>query len=136
MCLGAGLDSIIPLNTLSIRIMRVVGDIHGDLRKAIASLEAAQVLQEQDGQVRWAGGDTVVVQLGDVLDRGDSEIGMQLASQLLPTSLWSLDYLAWMKPAILIIDELQVLSCCCVNCTSKLSWRVEQSICSMAITRA
>lgn len=52
-----------------------VGDIHGDLRKAIASLEAAQVLQEQQGQVKWSGGDTVVVQLGDVLDRGDSEIG-------------------------------------------------------------
>lgn len=53
----------------------VVGDIHGDLRKAISSLEAARVLQEVGGQVRWAGGDTVVVQLGDVLDRGDSEIG-------------------------------------------------------------
>lgn len=53
----------------------IVGDIHGDLRKAIASLEAAQVLQEQQGQVKWSGGDTVVVQLGDVLDRGDSEIG-------------------------------------------------------------
>ena len=52
-----------------------VGDIHGDLRKAIASLEAAQVLQEQQGQVKWSGGDTVIVQLGDVLDRGDSEIG-------------------------------------------------------------
>lgn len=52
-----------------------VGDIHGDLRKAISSLELAQVLQEVNGQVRWAGGDTVVVQLGDVLDRGDSEIG-------------------------------------------------------------
>ncbi len=52
-----------------------VGDIHGDLRKAISSLEAARVLQEVGGQVRWSGGDTVVVQLGDVLDRGDSEIG-------------------------------------------------------------
>lgn len=53
-----------------------IGDIHGDLRKAISSLEAARVLQEVGGQVRWAGGDTVVVQLGDVLDRGDSEIGV------------------------------------------------------------
>ncbi len=38
------------------------------------------MLQEVGGQVRWAGGDTVVVQLGDVLDRGDSEIG-QLYSE-------------------------------------------------------
>lgn len=35
------------------------------------------MLQEVNGQVRWAGGDTVVVQLGDVLDRGDSEIGAE-----------------------------------------------------------
>ena len=56
-----------------------VGDIHGDLRKAISSLEVAQVLQEVNGQVRWAGGDTVVVQLGDVLDRGDSEIGAHIS---------------------------------------------------------
>ena len=67
------------LNWLSISFicqnLIVVGDIHGDLRKAISSLEAARVLQEVGGQVRWAGGDTVVVQLGDVLDRGDSEIG-------------------------------------------------------------
>lgn len=53
-----------------------IGDIHGDMRKAISSLEAARVLEEIAGQVRWAGGDTVVVQLGDVLDRGDSEIGV------------------------------------------------------------
>ena len=46
------------------------------MRKAISSLEAARVLEEVNGQVRWSGGDTVVVQLGDVLDRGDSEIGM------------------------------------------------------------
>ena len=57
------------------RVCDAVGDIHGDMRKAISSLEAARVLEEIAGQVRWAGGDTVVVQLGDVLDRGDSEIG-------------------------------------------------------------
>jgi len=51
-----------------------VGDIHGDLQKALACLELAGVLAEDDGQVCWVGGDTTVVQLGDVLDRGDSEI--------------------------------------------------------------
>lgn len=40
------------------------------------------MLQEVNGQVRWAGGDTVVVQLGDVLDRGDSEIGTQILAVL------------------------------------------------------
>ena len=66
--------SAMPVLTLAACCI-AVGDIHGDLRKAISSLEVAQVLQEVNGQVRWAGGDTVVVQLGDVLDRGDSEIG-------------------------------------------------------------
>lgn len=52
-----------------------VGDIHGDLQKALMCLELAGVLEEQDGHIHWVGGDTTVVQLGDVLDRGDSEIG-------------------------------------------------------------
>ncbi len=33
------------------------------------------MLQEDEGHIKWVGGDTTVVQLGDVLDRGDSEIG-------------------------------------------------------------
>lgn len=52
-----------------------VGDIHGDLLKAIRSLEVAGVLGEDDGRPLWVGGDATVVQLGDVLDRGDCEIG-------------------------------------------------------------
>lgn len=55
-----------------------IGDLHGDLQKALQSLELAGVLEEEDGQVRWVGGDTTVVQLGDVLDRGDSEIATVL----------------------------------------------------------
>ena len=53
-----------------------VGDVHGDIRKAITSLGIAGVLAEDDAQRPvWVGTDTVVVQLGDVLDRGDHEIG-------------------------------------------------------------
>lgn len=52
-----------------------VGDIHGDLQKALACLEMAGVLAEDGGHIKWVGGNTVVVQLGDVLDRGDCEIG-------------------------------------------------------------
>jgi hypothetical protein len=55
-----------------------IGDLHGDLQKALACLELAGVLAEADGAVAWAGGDTTVVQLGDVLDRGDSEIATVL----------------------------------------------------------
>ena len=57
-----------------------VGDIHGDLQKAVTALETAGVLTEHNQSVKWTGGNTVVVQLGDVLDRGDSEIGAHSAS--------------------------------------------------------
>lgn len=37
-----------------------IGDIHGDLPKARAALQVAQVIDEHD---RWVGGETVVVQV-------------------------------------------------------------------------
>lgn len=51
-----------------------IGDIHGDIQKALACLKIGGVIDEQDGRITWVGGDTTVVQLGDVLDRGDAEI--------------------------------------------------------------
>ncbi|HEY1553810.1 MAG TPA: metallophosphoesterase [Kofleriaceae bacterium] len=47
-----------------------IGDIHGDLAAARAALRAAGAIDPGD---HWSGGDLVVVQLGDVLDRGDDE---------------------------------------------------------------
>ena len=38
-------------------------------------LELAGVLTQHNERPVWCGGDTIVVQLGDVLDRGDQEIG-------------------------------------------------------------
>lgn len=54
-----------------------IGDLHGDLAKTLKSLKIAGVLTEdRDGTPIWCGGDTTVVQLGDLLDRGDCEIGI------------------------------------------------------------
>jgi hypothetical protein len=47
-----------------------VGDLHGDLRAARTVLRLAGVLGDGD---RWAGGESVLVQTGDVLDRGDDD---------------------------------------------------------------
>ncbi|KAF9598183.1 hypothetical protein IFM89_025800 [Coptis chinensis] len=52
-----------------------VGDLHGDLAQARSALEMAGVLSS-DGQDLWTGGETVLVQLGDILDRGDDEIAI------------------------------------------------------------
>ncbi|HOU89945.1 MAG TPA: metallophosphoesterase [Polyangiaceae bacterium] len=47
-----------------------VGDLHGDLAAARAALRLAGAVDERD---RWIGSSLVVVQTGDVLDRGDDE---------------------------------------------------------------
>ncbi|KAL2641845.1 hypothetical protein R1flu_009432 [Riccia fluitans] len=48
-----------------------IGDIHGDLRKAKEALMIAEVMDENE---KWIGGKTVVVQVGDLLDRGGQEL--------------------------------------------------------------
>jgi len=47
-----------------------IADLHGDLDAARAALRLAGAIDNAD---RWAGGDLVVVQTGDILDRGDDE---------------------------------------------------------------
>ncbi len=47
-----------------------MGDWHGDLQAARHALRLAGAIDEAD---RWIGGDLVVVQTGDQLDRGDEE---------------------------------------------------------------
>src|SRR5215208_5821964 len=45
-----------------------IGDLHGDLGGTRSALKAAKAIDDQD---RWIGRDLVIVQTGDVLDRGD-----------------------------------------------------------------
>ena len=47
-----------------------VGDLHGDITATRAVLRAAGLIDAGD---HWAGGDAVLVQTGDRLDRGDDE---------------------------------------------------------------
>jgi hypothetical protein len=47
-----------------------LGDLHGDLKAARRAFQAAQVIDAAD---HWVGGKAVVVQTGDVLDRGDDD---------------------------------------------------------------
>jgi hypothetical protein len=47
-----------------------IGDVHGDIDAVRAALRKAGALGDGD---RWTGGNLVVVQTGDVLDRGDDE---------------------------------------------------------------
>ncbi|CAH9109428.1 unnamed protein product [Cuscuta epithymum] len=52
-----------------------VGDLHGDIDKARRAFHIAGVLSS-DGQDSWIGGETVLVQLGDILDRGEDELAI------------------------------------------------------------
>jgi hypothetical protein len=47
-----------------------IGDVHGDWQSARKALELAELI-DKDNQ--WTGGRTLVVQVGDQLDRGDEE---------------------------------------------------------------
>jgi hypothetical protein len=47
-----------------------IGDLHGDLGAARRALRMGGAIDTND---RWIGGDLIVVQTGDILDRGDEE---------------------------------------------------------------
>ncbi|QHN97447.1 Calcineurin-like metallo-phosphoesterase superfamily protein [Arachis hypogaea] len=52
-----------------------VEDLHGDLKQARYALQMAGVLSS-DGQDLWTGGETVLIQVGDVLDPDEEEIAI------------------------------------------------------------
>ncbi len=64
-----GADSI-PTRFPNAPRVVAMGDVHGDLQAARKALILAGAMDDQD---RWIGGDLVVVQTGDQLDRGDEE---------------------------------------------------------------
>ncbi len=59
-------DPVPPLPTHIVAL----GDLHGDVAAARAALSLAGAIDAQD---HWIGGELVVVQVGDQLDRGDQE---------------------------------------------------------------
>jgi hypothetical protein len=60
----------LPLRSPAPARLVAIGDLHGDLGATRAALRAAGAIDERD---RWVGGALVIVQTGDVLDRGDDE---------------------------------------------------------------
>ncbi len=60
----------IPTRIPAAKRIVAIGDIHGDLAAARAALRAAGAIDDKD---HWIGGELVVVQTGDILDRGDDE---------------------------------------------------------------
>ena len=56
-----------------------IGDLHGDFEVLTACLRKAKVI---DSQGNWIGGNTVVVQVGDVLDRGGRGVSTEASNGL------------------------------------------------------
>ena len=50
-----------------------IGDVHGDLDTTLTALRLAGAINKHNN---WVGGDLIVVQTGDVLDRGDDDIAI------------------------------------------------------------
>ena len=74
-----------PLKVTAPGRVVALGDVHGDIGQARRALSIAGVLGEGGDAVNpeWVGGNTVVVQVGDVLDRGDDEIAILILLQKL-----------------------------------------------------
>ena len=72
LCLAGGADAVEPppLRLPPAPRIVAVGDLHGDLRVTRSALRLAGAIDEHD---RWVGGNLVLVQTGDQLDRGDDE---------------------------------------------------------------
>jgi hypothetical protein len=69
-CLAMCLVTLaIPVGAFATRIV-AIGDLHGDLDSTRKALRLAGAIDESDS---WIGGELVVVQTGDQLDRGDEE---------------------------------------------------------------
>ncbi len=60
----------IPARLPAPKRLVAIGDLHGDLAATRSALLAAGAIDKTD---RWIGGELVVVQTGDILDRGDDE---------------------------------------------------------------
>ena len=60
---------ILPVSAAATRIV-AMGDLHGDLGATRQALQLAGAIDETD---HWIGGDLILVQTGDQLDRGDDD---------------------------------------------------------------
>lgn len=69
----------------------VIGDIHGDFLALLLSLEKAGLINKKGG---WVGKDTIVVQLGDQIDKGGR--GVQIQSNIFDNPLDELRVIEFM----------------------------------------
>ena len=72
----------------AVRRIIVLGDIHGDLNLAIKLLEIGKIINKTNNidNIKWIGGDTYVVQVGDQIDRcRPNSIGNLLCSNSMAT---------------------------------------------------
>ncbi len=78
----------VPAETIQGAPERLIalGDVHGDFTAMMNALLLAEVVDD-DGT--WIGGETVVVQTGDQLDRGDQERQILDAIQRLADEAWA-----------------------------------------------
>lgn len=67
---GACTLAPVPLRYPAAKRLVAIGDLHGDLAATRSALKVAGAIDDKDA---WIGGSLVIVQTGDVLDRGDDE---------------------------------------------------------------
>ncbi|KAH6564300.1 hypothetical protein BASA62_007984 [Batrachochytrium salamandrivorans] len=66
-----GIYSTRSWTSISKRRVVAVGDLHGDFEMSVETLQVAKII---NGNLEWIAGNTILVQTGDVVDRGDDTI--------------------------------------------------------------
>ena len=97
----AKIDVPKPVTNLDLNGRRLVavGDIHGDFAQAMKALELSKCM---DSEGKWIGGTTVLVQVGDILDRGDNELAIMRKFQKLAREAKEAGY-----PIALYLDSVE-----------------------------
>jgi len=72
----AAKESSGPPTVVDLKGRRIIalGDVHGDLLQTLRALKLGGLIDESGS--KWTGGNTVLVQVGDILDRGDHELAI------------------------------------------------------------
>lgn len=86
---GRGARPVPPPTVLPVPAQQRIiafGDVHGDAQAVLAALNLAGVI---NADLEWIGGDTIVVQVGDQLDRGDDERAILDYFEYLSDAAWA-----------------------------------------------
>ena len=84
-----------------------IGDLHGDLEQGLAALKLAGLVNNHG---LWSGGKAVVIQTGDLLDRGPDGLGLVQLFERIKVNEASVALLRQLPARCLVLLDIRVLA--------------------------